>query len=154
MECANDIVTYNTKVNSQRVYLFLAGLDPQLDGVQDLVLATKPLPNIQAIYAMVCAEANRQEAMLGGKIGEGVVMASWKMPSSKKDRKCTHCNGIGHTVDTCFQLHGYPDWHPKGKTASYVSSNAKELDPKGNLAITPGFTAKSEHPYSGEDWQW
>ncbi|KAG5552479.1 hypothetical protein RHGRI_010533 [Rhododendron griersonianum] len=53
MECPNDIVTYNTKVNSQRVYLFLAGLDPQLDGVRGRVLATKPLPNIQAIYAML-----------------------------------------------------------------------------------------------------
>lgn len=153
MECPNDIVTYNTKVNSQRVYLFLAGLNPQLDGVRGRVLATKPLPNIQAIYAMVCAEANRQEAMLGGTIGEGAVMASRKMPTSKKDRKCTHCNGTGHTVETCFQLHGYPDWHPKGKKTSYVSSNAKELDSKGNLATTPGFTAKSGMSFtSNSDW--
>ncbi|KAK1583972.1 hypothetical protein Q3G72_028791 [Acer saccharum] len=102
MECANDIVKYTTKVNSQHVYSFLVGIDPQLNGVRGRVLATKPLPNIQANYAMVCEEANCQDAMLGGKIGEGVVMASQKTPTSKKDRKCTHHNGIGYTVDACY----------------------------------------------------
>ena len=24
--------------------------------------------------------------------------------------KCTHCGKTKHTRDTCFQLHGYPDW--------------------------------------------
>lgn len=56
MACATDIATYTTKVNSQRVCMFLAGLDPQLDGVRGRVLATKPLPNVPAVYAMVCAE--------------------------------------------------------------------------------------------------
>ncbi|XP_058184500.1 uncharacterized protein LOC131301980 [Rhododendron vialii] len=151
MECANDIAIYTTKVNSERVYKFLAGLDPHLDGVRGRVLSTKPLPDIQAAYAIVCSEANRQDAMLGENIGEGTVMASRKMTISKKDQKCTHCNGTGHTVDTCFRLHGYPEWHPKGKKASHKEANS---DPKANLATTLAFTAKSEHPYSGEDWQW
>ncbi|KAK1581377.1 hypothetical protein Q3G72_005529 [Acer saccharum] len=68
MKFANDIVKYTTEVNSQRVYSFLASLDPQLDGVRGCVLATKPLPNIHVVYAMVCAEANSQDIMLGGKI--------------------------------------------------------------------------------------
>ncbi|KAF7149507.1 hypothetical protein RHSIM_Rhsim02G0175900 [Rhododendron simsii] len=71
LECANDIAIYTTKVNSERVYKFLAGLDPHLDGVRGRVLSTKPLPDIQAAYAIVCSEANRQDAMLGENIGEG-----------------------------------------------------------------------------------
>ncbi|KAH7858238.1 hypothetical protein Vadar_021628 [Vaccinium darrowii] len=59
MECANDIAIYTTKVNSERVYKFLAGLDPHVDGVRGHVLSTKPLPDMQAAYAMTCAEANR-----------------------------------------------------------------------------------------------
>ncbi|KAH7843911.1 hypothetical protein Vadar_022246 [Vaccinium darrowii] len=140
MECANDIVIYTTKVNSERVYKFLAGLDPHLDRVRGRVLSTKPLPGIQAAYAMVCAKANHQDAMLGGNIGEGAVMASRKMPISKKDRKCTHCNGTGHTVNTCFRLHGYPEWHPKSKKASHKEEG---FNPKANLATTLAFTAKS-----------
>ena len=117
MECVNDILKYTTKINSQRVYMFMVGLDPQLDEERGCVLATKPLPNIQTVYAMVCAEANHQGAMLGEMIGEGVAMASQKMSTSKKDWKCAHFNGTGHTMDTCFQLHGYPDCNPKGKKA-------------------------------------
>ncbi|KAL6330289.1 hypothetical protein AAG906_040214 [Vitis piasezkii] len=35
----------------------------------------------------------------------------------KKSPTCTHCGYNGHTVDKCFQLHGYPPgWNgPKGK---------------------------------------
>ncbi|KAH7845443.1 hypothetical protein Vadar_002051 [Vaccinium darrowii] len=148
MECANDIAIYTTKVNSECVYKFLDGLNPHLDGVRGHVLSTKHLPGIQAAYAMVCAEANRQDVMLGGNIGEGVVMASQKMPISKKDRKCTHCNGTGHTVDTCFQLHGYPEWHRKGKKTSHKEEDS---NPKANLATTLAFTAKSENISSSGD---
>ncbi|KAF9615425.1 hypothetical protein IFM89_023086, partial [Coptis chinensis] len=52
MECPNDIKKYTAKVNSQRVYVFLAGLDSHLDGVRGRVLAIKPLLDIQSVYAM------------------------------------------------------------------------------------------------------
>ncbi|KAJ8644703.1 hypothetical protein MRB53_006451 [Persea americana] len=122
MKCKADIEIYTTRVNSQRVYIFLAGLDSQLDGVRGCVLATVPLPNAQIAFAMVCAEANRQNAMMGGTSTDGTAMAArrsstWQ-DTKKGIRKCTHCNGDNHVVDTCFKLHGYPDWHPKGKRNS------------------------------------
>ncbi|KAL5713007.1 Beta-galactosidase 8 [Ranunculus cassubicifolius] len=149
MECANDVKKYSTKVNSQRVYVFLAGLDSHLDGVRGRVLATVPLPNLQSVYAMVCSEANRQDAMLGGTSNEGTAMVARKsgFDSKKGIRKCTHCNGDNHVVDTCFKLHGYPDWHPKSKKVSPMGSAS-------NLVNASGFIAKSEYSYQGEDWQW
>jgi hypothetical protein len=65
MECTKDVEKYNNAINSQRVYIFLAGLDSHLDGVHGRVLATTPLPSVQVVYAIVCDEANRQEAMVG-----------------------------------------------------------------------------------------
>ena len=59
MECTRDIERYTTMVNSQRLYIFLAGLDYHLDGVRGRVLVTTPLPNLEVAYAIVCAEANR-----------------------------------------------------------------------------------------------
>ncbi|KAK2397379.1 hypothetical protein QL285_058958 [Trifolium repens] len=55
--------------------------------------------------------------LLGGESAEGSVFAAKKYPK-KGVRKCTHCNGDNHVVEACFKLHGYPDWHPKGKTTS------------------------------------
>ncbi|KAH7527954.1 hypothetical protein FEM48_Zijuj05G0020800 [Ziziphus jujuba var. spinosa] len=116
MECTSDITKYTAKVNAQRVYVFLAGLHSHLDGVRGRILATIPLPNIQNVYAVVCAKANRQEAMLGS-----------------------------HTVDTCFRLHGYLDWHPKSKKASQFCSTVKEEDInlKVNAATISVFAAQS-----------
>lgn len=73
-ELANDIKKYTTKINAQRVYIFLASLDSHLDEVHGCILITKPLPNLQAAYSMVYAEANRQDAMLGAASNEGAVM--------------------------------------------------------------------------------
>jgi len=119
MSCKADIEIYTTKVNSQRVYILLAGLDSSLEGVRGRVLTIVPLSNLQVTYAMVCAEANRQDAMMGGISTDGTVMAirriSTRQDNKKRTRKCTHCNGDNHVVDTCFKLHGYPKWHPKGK---------------------------------------
>ncbi|XP_048230024.1 uncharacterized protein LOC125370098 isoform X2 [Ricinus communis] len=156
MECTIDITKFTAKVNAQRVYIFLAGLDSQLDGVRGRVLATRPLPNIQSVYAVVCAEANQQLAMIGGTLGEGAAMITRRTSSSKKDRKCTHCNGTGHTIETCFRLHGYPDWHPKSKKAPQASSNNQKenTNPKVNLATSYEFAAQSGPSHQVEDWQW
>jgi hypothetical protein len=138
MECTKDVETYTKMQNSQRVYVFLAGLDSHLDGVRGRVLSTIPLPNIQSVYAIVCAEANRQEAMLGSTPVEGAALAVNK--SIKKGlRKCNHCNGDNHVIDNCFKLHGYPDWHPKSKT----TSNARPENVKNNSATATAFVSKS-----------
>ncbi|MCI08694.1 hypothetical protein A2U01_0029773, partial [Trifolium medium] len=116
----------------------MAGLDSHLDGVRGRVLATTPLPSIQAVYAIVCAEANRQEAMIGSESSEGSALAVKKYPK-KGVRKCTHCNADNHFVDACFKLHGYPDWHPKGKS----TSNNKAENIKGHVSTAAGFVTKS-----------
>jgi len=87
------------------------------------------------MYANVCVEANRQEVMLSGTQNEGIAMAMKNLANSKKAiRKCAHCNGTNHIVDTCFKLHDYPKRHSKGK---------KVESPKDNSLNATGFVAKS-----------
>jgi len=31
------------------------------------------------------------------------------------DNRCTVCNNKGHTRDKCWQIIGYPSWHPRSK---------------------------------------
>ncbi|KAJ1433442.1 Zinc finger, CCHC-type superfamily [Sesbania bispinosa] len=39
-----------------------------------------------------------------------------KSKNGKKDRPtCTHCGLLGHTIDKCYKIHGYPPGHPKSK---------------------------------------
>ena len=33
-----------------------------------------------------------------------------KPKSTGEEGGCTHCGNMKHTKETCFKLHGYPDW--------------------------------------------
>ena len=139
MECPKDVEKYNNMINSQRVYVFLAGLDSHLDVVRGRILATTPFPNVQSVYATVCAKANRQEAMLDSK---SIVETAFvvKKYSKKGIHKCTHCNGDYHVMETCFKLHGYPDWHPKGKNTPNTKVDTTSMS---HISTAAGFVTKS-----------
>jgi len=139
MECPKDVEKYNNMINSQRVYVFLAGLDSHLDAVHGRILATTPLPNVQLVYATIYAEANRQEAMLDNESTVGTAFAVKKY-SKKGIHNCTHCNRDNHVVETCFKLHGYPDWHPKGKTTPNTKVDATS---KSHISTATRFMTKS-----------
>ncbi|KAL6323616.1 hypothetical protein AAG906_039210 [Vitis piasezkii] len=38
--------------------------------------------------------------------------------SSRGRPQCTYCGEMGHFVEKCYQLHGYPPGHPKARTGS------------------------------------
>lgn len=39
-----------------------------------------------------------------------------------KKTKCSHCFHIGHTVDKCYKVHGYPTGHPRAKKSNKVGN--------------------------------
>ena len=126
MKCAIDIQSYNSILQEERVYTFLDGLDDRLDHVRSDVLRLQPFPSIEQAYAHVRREDLRQSVMISEAeaVTSGAVMAikgvktsqSQKSGSSSRSKghadgnKCTHCGSTRHTRDTCFKLHGYPDW--------------------------------------------
>jgi len=117
----------------------LASLDSHLIAVHGRILATTPLPNVQSVHAIVCVEANRQEPMLDSESTMGTAI-DVKKYSKKGIHKCTRCNGDNHVVETCFKLHGYPNWHPKGKTTPNTKVDATS---KSHISIVAGFVTKS-----------
>ncbi|GJY19986.1 ribonuclease H-like domain-containing protein [Tanacetum coccineum] len=49
--------------------------------------------------------------------------------------KCTNCNKIGHTMDKCFEIVGYPAWYVKrtfNSNSRSVTSNNATVDPNSN----------------------
>ncbi|KAJ0045363.1 hypothetical protein Pint_05391 [Pistacia integerrima] len=62
------------------------------DGVSGAVLATKGLR---------LGSSAHPPTMHNGK---------HKSRASSDGLKCSHCGNSRHTRDTCFKLHGYPDW--------------------------------------------
>lgn len=59
MECDSDIRKYNSLIQEERVYVYLNGLDDQLNEIRSDVLQLKPFPMIEEAYAYVWHENSR-----------------------------------------------------------------------------------------------
>ena len=52
-ECTGDSVRFKKKMENERVFKFLAGLNCELDDVRSRVLSRRPLPSIREVFSKV-----------------------------------------------------------------------------------------------------
>lgn len=129
---------------SNDVMQLLMGLNETYDAIVSNILMMDTLPVFNKAYSIV----SRIEKQRSGSVPHvGSVEASALMvkaqesktdynknafrkkdPPKKDDRVCTHCGKQGHTTDTCFKKHGYPDWfkekYPRDKKSFVAYANA------------------------------
>ncbi|KAI5348818.1 hypothetical protein L3X38_001705 [Prunus dulcis] len=110
-------------------------------------------------FFMVRREAQRQITMLGfgTKIGEPAIVFASKntalvsqpagfgssvvpphcLTSAEKDKwNCNHCGEKRHTIDTCWALHGVPDWEKERRCLK-----REQLDIKAHVDVAPTSVA-------------
>ncbi|KAL6322495.1 hypothetical protein AAG906_009794 [Vitis piasezkii] len=128
------LIHYTYMISKEEVYTFLGELDDWLDKIQANVLQIQPFPTKEQAYAQVRREDLRQSIMMMNEdtISGGAMLSrggqkpqhqlSFQTPSNGKPNTatkpksqgeeggCTHCGNTKHTKETCFKLHGYPDW--------------------------------------------
>ena len=125
MECPTNIKNYNHLLQEDRVYIFLDGLDDQLDKIRGDVLQMHPFPTIEQAYTHVRREAIQKTVMITGRtndtlgevlaskgfkvgkvassctgflsLGSGKFRASSKPQKLPDGTKCTHCGNMKHT---------------------------------------------------------
>ena len=115
-----DAKIYKKTLAKERIYDFLAGLNPSLDDVRGRILSLKPLPDIDEIFADVWREENIKQVMLGPSSSlpttDSSTMVAKHNDSHNTGRNslcCDHCQRPQHTKATCWKLHGKPtDWVP------------------------------------------
>jgi hypothetical protein len=125
MICAANLRTRQEEIQKDRIYDFLACLDEVFDSIHSDLLCKKYVPSIEECFNTIRREAQRQVTMLGAKntSEESLIAMIYKsttpsnlrtlraIEEAEKDKlRCSHCNGSRHTRDTCFEIHGYPDW--------------------------------------------
>ena len=96
------------------MHLFLMGLDENMyRTVRSNILAQDPLPNMNKVYSILVQE-KRVKTIARGKEERGEIMALiTRTRPDERDKSgvvCSHCKRMGHKSDTCFALHGYPEW--------------------------------------------
>lgn len=99
--------------------LFLDGLNQELNLRRQLIFSQQEWPNLDDIICSVIEEETRlaqcKENEQRCTDRAAFSMHSRRVPRSfnKTDKSklfCDHCRKNGHTIDMCFELHGYPPW--------------------------------------------
>ena len=108
---------------------FLMGLNYSYSQIKGHILLIEPLPSTNKVYSLLIQEERQRNVGNSNahvKSTALVVKGSNSNPfffggknSKGKDRPiCSHCGRLGHTMEKCFKLHGFPlGFKPKGKTS-------------------------------------
>nr|XP_027078684.1 uncharacterized protein LOC113701961 [Coffea arabica] len=147
-DCRADSVRYKKREENDRVYVFLAGLNQELDEVRGRILGRKPLPSIREVFSEVRREESRRKVMLKSKAEDEVETSALVSKGTDLDgdkrRKpwCEHCKKSWHTKDTCWKLHGKPsNFKKKNGGDSKVLQTVNEDSQKQQIdSETPAFT--------------
>ena len=119
---------------------FLMGLNDTYAAVRGYILLMDPIPSLSKIFSLLLEDekAKKVGARKRVEIDTAVALAAKssnayaKNSTKSKSRRpeCTHCGTMGHVVDKCYKLHGYPldyKFKTKGQSAGSSSSFANNV---------------------------
>ncbi|KAF5441887.1 hypothetical protein F2P56_037152, partial [Juglans regia] len=128
---------------SDYVLKFLVGLNDSYASIRSQLLMVSPLPSMAKVFSLLLQEesqrqlnnsvSNETHALLAKQTTQTFVPSKFSKDKQKRSSLyCTHCGYNGHTIEKCFQLHGYPPgWTgPKGKRnppAAHAATSTSEL---------------------------
>lgn len=145
-------------MDRSRVMKFLMGLNEAYEATKRQVLMIKPLPAIEEVFNMVCQD-ERQRILKPVTTENVAFQASGVAPdhfaaySNYKPRPrpvCTHCGAMGHVVNKCFKLHGYPPGY-EGYKGNQSGSKPPYTPKTGNSSQRPSGHQSSNPNYNKEN---
>ncbi|KAA0051253.1 Beta-galactosidase [Cucumis melo var. makuwa] len=116
----NDGTQYAKLEEADRVYDFLAGLNPKFDTVYGRILGQRPLPSLMEVCFEVRLAEDRTNAM-------------------------GHCKKQWHTKDQCWKLHGRPPRDKKRSSNEKQNSGRAYIN-----ETTPASTSQSTDPTASQ----
>jgi len=115
----------------------------------------KPLPSIEEVFNMVCQDERQRVLKPVTNVENVAFQASGSSQAPVNDHfaaysnymprprpVCTHCGMVGHVVNKCFKLHGYPP--------SYEGYKGNQLGSKGSYVPKPNNIAQRS---TGQQWK-
>uniref|UniRef100_A0A2N9I913 Reverse transcriptase Ty1/copia-type domain-containing protein n=1 Tax=Fagus sylvatica TaxID=28930 RepID=A0A2N9I913_FAGSY len=140
--CSCGAMTKTMEKYEQRcVMQFLMGLNESFAAVRGQILLMDPMPPINKVFSLIRQEERQRSiGSLNGSLNTPFVESTALMCKSegpryggnrqsighKKERPtCTHCGLLGHTVDKCYKLHGFPPgYKTRGKAPAVANQTS------------------------------
>ncbi|KAF5783598.1 putative RNA-directed DNA polymerase [Helianthus annuus] len=135
---------YNDFSTLIKLMQFLMGLDDVYQPVRTNLLTREPFPSVKVAFSIVSREESHRLSSNGSK-GQNVsfvTKSNQSFDSRKKNTrgpnpnlKCSHCNMLGHTVDRCYEVIGYPPGFRKRPGGQSYRSNVSNNNNKSNSTV-------------------
>ncbi|RVW15251.1 Retrovirus-related Pol polyprotein from transposon TNT 1-94 [Vitis vinifera] len=146
----------------ESVMQFLLGLNESFAPIRAQILLMEPTPPLNKVFSLVVQEEQQRSLTTSNSPAFTAPVSSrfqaasrasspTNASRSRKDRPlCTHCNILGHTVDRCYKIHGYPpgfrnrpNFRPNGSRPNQMLPNSLHTN---QLTLTDGSTASASPP--------
>ena len=116
---------------------FLMGLNETYTIVRGQILLMDPIPSMGKVFSLLIQDEKQRkvgkknaiEAFALAVKANGFVKPFNKVKFGRP--QCTHCGVLGHVVDKCYKLHGYPPGYKfknKGSQATSFANNVVAVD--------------------------
>jgi len=151
--------------NEDQIMQFLTGLNENFSVVKTQILLLHPLPTLNKVYSLVIQEESNSASILPINVGEDTFVqlnasdARRFSPrgktvtpnnSNKPARYCTFCHRNNHTVDFCYEKHGYPNGNkPQPRSNNMVQAKTDDNTSSASLnASTSSTIGISQEQYA------
>ena len=154
------------EAETSRVIQFLMGLSDDFNTIRSQIFNMKPRPGLNEIYNMLDQDESQRLVGFAAKSVPSPSPAAFQTQGVLNDQntillaqgnfkkpKCTHCNRIGHTVDKCYKVHGYPPGHPRAKENTYVGSTNLASTDQIETQAPPTMSATGHETMSNDHIQ-
>ncbi|MFS8032362.1 putative transcription factor interactor and regulator CCHC(Zn) family [Helianthus anomalus] len=137
------------------------GLDSVYQPVRSSLLIREPLPTIKEAFSIISREESHRNSNVFASKEQNVGFMSkinYVVDNKKKfvknmnqNVKCTHCNKLGHSIEKCFELIGYPPWiksksgqgfKKQAVSNNVVNSGASDVNKSDVASLTPDQVSK------------
>ncbi|XP_071699908.1 uncharacterized protein [Rutidosis leptorrhynchoides] len=134
-KCTCELSTVIGKVrDKERLYDFLMGLNDDYHRIRLQILSSDPLPSVMAAFHYSQNNTRR--------------FSNYKKEECDKEEKiCTKCQKIGHTIDGCFEIIGYPEWWAKKYTNSKMQTGRYRSSKAANVVEQKQTTTITKEDY-------
>ncbi|XP_076950389.1 uncharacterized protein LOC143623340 [Bidens hawaiensis] len=126
---------FNTLI---KLMQFLIGLDDVYQPVRTNLLTREPLPTVKTAFSIISREESHRSANGSSKtqtqknvgfVAKANQKGIYRGPNP--NLKCSHCNKIGHTLERCFEIVGYPQ-NSKPRFGKFNNQGEKSLQSNSN----------------------
>ncbi|EEF48415.1 conserved hypothetical protein [Ricinus communis] len=88
---------------------FRMGLNDCYDHTRNQILVMDPFPTVNRAYFMLLSVEKQRE--IHNNYNKDNMSKRGAKKKDKENKFCDHCRTKGHERDTCFKIHGVPDWY-------------------------------------------